>query len=334
MSRLRIIGLAAIMLGVAAPAAAQGNAYGGHDIVAYEGSESFYGKARGWNVFSAASPSGFAFCFAETVRSDGRALRIGWDGMQWQLAVPVTSTPDWQGTLQIDGRGSGQGYGRGGDDISGTAVRAWTIAWLGLAELDGLRNGRVAVLGVGRSDFDFPLTGSTAAIQKVEECVQRSGGAAAQPAASDGSSERSRQVYATAGDWVINELRLGSQVKACEAYDTVQTTLRFEIDRDNSYIDFSDRGPMGGLGARVSVLVGFDTGDTPAPYDAEIIEGHDGNVWGRITEGRMDGPGLLDDAFLNAAQVSFQGRGIILERGLDGSGRALDAMFRCSDGIR
>lgn len=326
----RLVAALSLAIAAALPATAQMNGYGGFDIVALAGQETYYGQARGWNVFVARTPAGPAYCFAEGVRSDGTAHRLGWDGMQWQLAVPVTSDPDWQGTLRIDGLGSGQGYGRGPDTISGTAVGGWTIAWLGMAELDGLQQGQQAILGAGRGDYDFMLTGSAAAILKVQECMSQPGpaNAPAEP------SETAQLHYETAGDWVINEIRADGQTLACEAYDTVQPTLRFEIDRDNSYIDFRDMGPMGGPGARVDVRITFGPGDPGLVQPVEIIEGRDGNAWGRIIEGRLDGPGLIDDYFRNATQVSFQGPDIILERGLYGSKAALDAFFRCSNNIR
>jgi hypothetical protein len=320
-----------LVAATAGTASAQQNLYGGYDIVAFAGNESFYASARNLNVFSGWGPAGFGYCFAEGVR-DNAAYRLGWDGLQWQLAVPITSSPDWQGVLQIDGQGSGRGYLSGGENISGTAVGGWSIAWLGGAELDGISKGSVAVLGVGRGDFDFSLSGSAAAILKVEECVARQGSSEAvltpQP------SESEIREFARSGDWVINELRADGQVYACEAIDTVLPTLRFEIDMFNSYVDFSDNGPMGGPGATPRVMVGFGPGDAPQPYEVNIIEGRDGRAWGRITEGRMDGPGLMDDSFQNSTQVSFQGPNIILERPLFGSKAALDAFFRCSQGIR
>ncbi|WP_205648858.1 hypothetical protein [Acuticoccus kandeliae] len=165
---------AALVSSIAAPAHAQQNAYGGHDIVGpMQRDEIDYAETRGWLVFTAGSRSGHAYCVAEISRSDGSPVRLGWDGHQWQLAVPVASRPDWQGTLRIDGRGSGQGYGRGGDYISGTSVDGWTIAWLGQAELNGLRKGNEAVLGVEKFDYDIPLAGVTAASLKVQECVER-----------------------------------------------------------------------------------------------------------------------------------------------------------------
>ncbi|MFG1359258.1 hypothetical protein [Xanthobacter pseudotagetidis] len=65
-----------------------------------------------------------------------------------------------------------------------------------------------------------------------------------------------------------------------------------------------------------------------------FIEGRDGEKWARITEGRNDGPGLLDDALPNFTQISFSGRNIILERPLNGSKRALDVFFRCSNDLQ
>lgn len=318
------------------PVLAEVNSYGGYDIVAFAGAESFYASARNWNVFSANASTRHAYCFAEAVRSDGTAHRIGYDGAQWQLAVPVTASPDWQGVLQIDGVGAGQGYLRGGQDVSGTAVGGWTIAWLGLAELDGLKQGKTAVLGVGRGDYDFPLTGSTAAILKVEECVARAGiappaGTVQTPAE---PSEITSVVFADAGFWAINELRAANRLLACEVFNANYPDMRIEIDRDNSHIDFRDGSGARNPGQRVGVNLSFGPGNGPFPYSAEIIEGRDGDAWMRITEGRADGPGLLDDWFQNAAQVTVQADGLLLEADLSGSKLALDAFFKCSNGLQ
>ncbi|MCE7028128.1 hypothetical protein [Jiella avicenniae] len=345
MSNLRCLVLSvSFALAPLGSAMGQQNDYGGYDIVSSPHGESDYAETRGWRVFAGRVGGRFGYCFAESVRSDGSAVRLGWDGQQWQLAVPIASRPDWEGTLQIDGAGSGQGYRRGGDFISGTAAGGWTIAWLGEAELDGLRQGAIAVLGVGRADYDFRLSGSTAAILKVKECVGRSGagaGQAAAPAASrspspeDAMPEEATPVgFGKAGSWVINEIRAGDRVLACEVYDTTKPGLRFEIDSENSYIDFKDGGEMGDLGERKPIRILFDPGDEPSQSEVEIVEGRDGEKWARITEGRMDGPGLLDDAVPNSGQTSFIGQNIILETGLEGSNRALDVFFECSNGIR
>lgn len=336
MSRLRAVACIAVALTAAPAAFAQQNDYGGYDIVGQPRSEVRYGDTRGWAVFSAKAGSTFAYCFAQADRGDGSSFRLGWDGMQWQLAVPVTSRPDWSGTLQIDGAGSGQGYKRGGEDISGTATGDWTIAWLGEAELDGIRKGSTAVLGVGRGDFDFSLAGATAATLKVKECVARAGkaaqpAAAAQPEPSQAAAVR----FGKAGSWIVSEVRDGRRTVACEAYDPeTNPNLHIEIDRENAYIDFRDGGPMRPLGERISVRVGFGPGSEPTDMQADMIERLGGEAWARITERRDDGPGLLDDAIPNSQQISFSSRNINLETRLAGSNRALDLLFRCSDKIR
>lgn len=342
MANLRsLILCASLALTTPGAAVAQQNDYGGYDIVAAPQGENYYSETRGWRVFAARVGGRFGYCFGEAAREDGSIFRLGWDGQQWQLAVPMSSSPDWQGTLEIDGAGSGQGYRHGGAFISGTAIGDWTIAWLGEAELDGLRQGKVAVLGVGKADYDFRLSGSTAAILKVKECVGRSGGGAGQAAAPAAPpsppsepTEAMPASFGTAGSWVINAIRHGDRVVACEVYDTTKPNLRYEIDRENSYIDFKDGGEMGNLGERKAIKINFDPGETPGDAEVEIIEGRDGEKWARITEGRNDGPGYLDDAIPNSGQISFVGQNIILETGLEGSNRALRVFFQCSNDIR
>lgn len=337
MLNLRIIACTTFAAGAALPALAQTNDYGGYDIVGQRQGEYFYADTRGWRIFAAKDGPTFAYCFADTDQSNGTSHRhrLGWDGMQWQLAVQVRSRPDWEGTLQIDGAGSGQGYGRGGDSISGTANAEWTIAWLGEAELDGIRRGSVAVLGVGRRDYEFSLSGATAATLKVQECVEQAGGAAPVEAAQPEPAASDAVRFGTAGNWLVNEIREGAQTVACEALDPSENpNLRFEIDRDNSYIDFRDGGPMGDLGERIPIRVLFGAGSSWSETEVEIIEGRDGDKWARISEGRSDGPGFLDDAIPNAPQVSFVGENIILETPLTGTSRALGLFFRCSDKIR
>lgn len=78
-------------------------------------------------------------------------------------------TPDWYGTLEVDGRSSG---------ANGTWVSGWAIAWLNRGQLDALAQGNRAILGFGKADYDIPLRGSAATIAKVEECVARQGRAA------------------------------------------------------------------------------------------------------------------------------------------------------------
>lgn len=159
--------------------------YGGYAVVGAAQFERPYGQARGWEVKAAFSGRLFMYCVASNDRS-GRSVRIGvdqampGDQSQWQLAVPLRSRKDWQGRLEIDGR---EPANRAGAEVSGTTFADWTIAWLNMGQVEALRQGDRAVLGVGKQDFDFSLAGVAAAISKIEECRARRGGVAPAPGA-------------------------------------------------------------------------------------------------------------------------------------------------------
>lgn len=190
--------------------------YGGYAIAGASRMEQPYGQARNWEVYAAFSGRLFMYCVAEA-RVGDRSVRLGvdrsmpGDGRQWQLAVPVRSSTDWQGRLEIDGR---EPAGRAGADVSGTAGGDWTIAWLNMGQVDALRNGQQAVLGVGRADFGFGLEGIAAAITKVDECRQRLGRATPSPASprpqtqyrpqSDAPAPAPRQAQASNETAVVN----------------------------------------------------------------------------------------------------------------------------------
>ena len=142
------------------------NEYGGYDIAgANIGGENFYATTRGWTVNSAGDNGLFAYCVG-AINQNGSQIRLGYDGLQWQLAVPINTGPTWQGTLEVDGDRR---------HASGTAVPGWAIAWLTLGELDRLKRGNHAVLDVSGYSYDFALNGSTAVTLKITECVQRAG---------------------------------------------------------------------------------------------------------------------------------------------------------------
>jgi len=151
--------------------------YGGYSIIGNGQMEVPYGQTRGWDVRAAFSGRLFMYCVAVRNR-DGRSVSIGvdrampGDSSQWQLAVPVKANKDWQGRLEIDGQDPAGGAGA---DVSGTTFTDWTIAWLNMGQVDALKNGRQAVLGVGKMDYDFSLDGVAAAILKVQECRGRLG---------------------------------------------------------------------------------------------------------------------------------------------------------------
>ena len=152
-------------------ALAEPNDYGLFDVAGRnERFEKPYGVARQWEVRAASSANTFMYCVAVLKRGD-RHVRLGFDTNpfgegQWQLAVPVPSNKDWEGALEVDGRSR---------SINGNAVPGWSIAWLGAMEVDDMRDGRDAILGVGKMDYDFSLEGVAAAMLKVEECRSRKG---------------------------------------------------------------------------------------------------------------------------------------------------------------
>ena len=166
---LSVATVAAFLTQIPSHAEAQAaNQYGGFDIAgsANQFTENQYASTRGWTVNAAFANGQFAYCYGEISR-DGTMVRLGFDNLQWQLAVPVhTGSGEWQGTMEVDGDRR---------SAMGNATLDWTIAWLGLRELEQLKQGTYAVLGLGRVDYDFSLAGVTATSSKVEECVNRRG---------------------------------------------------------------------------------------------------------------------------------------------------------------
>lgn len=146
--------------------------YGGHNIAGNERFEQPYAQVRQWEVRSASSGRSLMYCVAVLTEGD-RQIRLGHDlvmpggGGQWQLAIPVRSAPDWEGTLRVD---NGRGY-----QMSGAVAGNWTIAWLRQQDLQLLRDGRSAVLRIGARDYPITLQSLAAAILKVEECRNRRG---------------------------------------------------------------------------------------------------------------------------------------------------------------
>lgn len=151
------------------------NEYGGYDIVDTPGAvEQDYAHIRGWTVTANYVAGNFAFCSAW--KNTGQSqVSIGYDNMQWQLAVPITPRGnDWSGMLEVDGDQRHAG---------GASTAHNTIVWLGLGELDRLKRGNQAIVSVGKYDYDFSLAGMTASTLKVSECVKNAGHVPSRPSA-------------------------------------------------------------------------------------------------------------------------------------------------------
>ncbi|TDP46200.1 hypothetical protein [Zavarzinia compransoris] len=158
------------------------NDYDGYDIAGTpQAVESHYAEVRGWTVTGATVAGNFAYCTGE-FPDRGSVWRLGWDGMQWQVALPVENAPDWSGQIIVDGNSR---------SISGSARNGWTFAWLGMAELDAIRSGKAMLVTIGRTASDHKLVGTAAVISKIEECVARKGqggSAAAAPRPASGGA--------------------------------------------------------------------------------------------------------------------------------------------------
>lgn len=136
---------------------------------AHDAPETYYGSTKGWKVYAGYRLGKLRYCVAETSEY-GTKIRIGVgagsSAGQWQVALPYPSKPNWNGAMEIDGDRR---------SASGTAIGKWTVVWLGLDELDRLKNGNTAIFDIGRASLDYSLNGSSAAILKVKECIARGG---------------------------------------------------------------------------------------------------------------------------------------------------------------
>ena len=129
--------------------------------------ETVYGEARGWTIFAGAVDGENAYCVGEN-DVDGIKLRLGYDNVQWQVALPQRTENEHFSQFEVDGQSWG---------MTGTSDGEWVFGWIGLPELDAIRNGNLMMLDVGRATFDYTLVGTAATITKIEECVSNNGNA-------------------------------------------------------------------------------------------------------------------------------------------------------------
>jgi len=126
-------------------------------------------NTQGWSIYKGTRQGGFSYCVAEKILQ-GDAIRLGYGNQQWQLAIPANNpVKNWAGELQVDN------YRR---SASGSATDQAIVVWLSLGELDQIKKGNQLRLHVGRNDITryYPLSGSTAAIETVKQCVNSGSG--------------------------------------------------------------------------------------------------------------------------------------------------------------
>lgn len=128
--------------------------------------ETSYGTTRGWTVYAGSIDGRFRYCVGQN-EIDGITLRLGSDGAQWQVAIPVTVASGSFGGFEVDGQRW---------DMSGPVGTKWVFGWINHSEeLDAIRNGNLMILDIGRASIDVPLKGTAAVVLKVQECLQRRG---------------------------------------------------------------------------------------------------------------------------------------------------------------
>ncbi len=123
-----------------------------------------YAEVRGWKIVTGSVKGKMLYC-AAIKNVDQSLLRLGFDGLQWQVGVPHSlKSGDFTGMMELDGKTSG---------TSGISDGKWTFLWLNLGERDALMNGKLVTFDIGKASFDYNLKGSAAAALKVKECAER-----------------------------------------------------------------------------------------------------------------------------------------------------------------
>ena len=136
-----------------------------------------YAEVRGWDVVALLDSGALQYCVA-TTGQDKEKLRIGFNGRQWVVAGR-SGKDRVKGTLRIDAMSQTLDFAKLG--------KVWVYAALRPSAVEAIRQGQEVGLTLGRHEKVFPLTGSAAAMLKVEECAARNSaapGIAARPAPS------------------------------------------------------------------------------------------------------------------------------------------------------
>jgi hypothetical protein len=293
-----------------------------------------YSDVRGWDVTVGSIKGKPAYCVA-TSRQDGAELRLGFDGGQWQIAVPARSKRgEFSGFMTLDGRRSG---------TAGVSDGAWTFLWLNMGERDALMKGKMVVFEVGKASLDYKLHGAAAAALKVEECVERrvtasvaAAGRSPAPVSKQAGSELHRRPYPKIGDWEITRFTkdaAGKTLDHCEAYTLTgsEQGVRLTISRNSSAFGFAGLGSAAiGNKARITYWINGDKASS-STTEARL----ENDLWMMISE-RNDQPGMLDDAIPNARRISFSypvsGKTHVETFTLKSSNKVVDQLIACRDG--
>lgn len=315
----------------------------------------YFASVRGWKVVVGAVNGRPAYC-AAIKDQGGSQLRVGFDGGQWQVAIPYSAKRgDFVGSMELDGNVTG---------TAGISDGKWTFLWLNLGERDALMNGQQVIFEVGKASMDYDLSGTSAAIQKVEECVERrlsgsgvaAGGDSSDPSAganpprfkpvnqpSSGAAAHGGgfvKPYAKMGGWEIHRITKDAARKRfdhCAAFiitDT-ETGLRIAITKNDTSFGFSGYGSAA-MGNVAPLSVWFDKDKASATsLEGQLVADHNGFEWMMVTESN-DEPGLFSDLIPNASTIHFSypvdGKSHTQSFSLKGTNAVVNKLIDCRDG--
>ncbi|MGL4437855.1 MAG: hypothetical protein ACRCUE_01145 [Bosea sp. (in: a-proteobacteria)] len=352
LSTASLVALLATGSGLFAPASAQdvvniANAKGAEESV-------YFAAVRDWKVIVGSVDGRPAYCAMTKGESSGE-LRFGYDGGQWQMAVPYSAKRgEYAGRMTLDGYASG---------TYGESDGRWTFLWLNLGERDALMNGKRVVIEVGKASIDHDLSGTSAAIRKVEECAGRRLVAASTPAGG-GQPEAKPQVATPVanaapgaasvtaagtlhekplgkiGAWEISRVTrdpAGRQFAYCDAFVMTgsEQGLRLTLHGKGSSFGFSGQG-SGAIGQTAALDVWFNNDRASATsLEGKLTANAGGFEWMMIEEGN-DQPGFIDDALPNSRTVSFRyrldGKAHVETFALRDAKKVIDRLIACRDG--
>ena len=126
-----------------------------------EANDEFYDNTGEWAIIANKVSGNKGYCTAVAHPND-QAIRLGYDGGQWQLAIPVRSKPEWNGSIEIDGKTTG---------ASGTSEGNWTYVWLHLSDYESIRQSKTFVVNIEKASFNYQFNGMANVGDIVERCV-------------------------------------------------------------------------------------------------------------------------------------------------------------------
>lgn len=137
-------------------------ALGGGAVGAQTVDHVYASNVRGWTVYSVEHNGGFDFCYADMLNS----TRLAFDGRQW-LVGQNSNGLSGPGFVSV-GKADADVFWERVDDI-------WSVAFITHGMLDQIKRGSTLTIEIGGTIWDHPLTGSTAAALKVQECANNGG---------------------------------------------------------------------------------------------------------------------------------------------------------------